>query len=66
MLQNGVYLLKQDSSPFNGLEFKQNQELEVVSNVIYISGFPLPFDMQDALNKWMAGNPQLFLIDNRM
>jgi hypothetical protein len=53
MIKNGVYILKQDTSPIKDVNFKANQEIEVVGNVIYVNGFPLPFEMQETLNNWI-------------
>ena len=49
------------------VEFKEGQELEVVGNVIYVNGFPLPLNMQNAFNAWMTKGMEdgLFINDTR-
>ena len=41
-----VYRLKQDVTVAKGMDLKAGQELEVVMGVVYMGGFPLPFEMQ--------------------
>lgn len=64
-MKDGVYVLKNDSSMSNGIEFKKNQEIELVGGVIYVSGFPLPFSLQATVLSWMDTNKNLFLSDTR-
>lgn len=47
------------------VNFTKGQELEVVGNVIYMNGFPLPLDMQSSFNKWISENNKLFQDDTR-
>lgn len=54
MIKDGVYILKQDASPIRDVDFKKGQELEVVGNVIYVGGHPLPLNMQGVFNTWMT------------
>ena len=67
MLKNGVYILRKDATPMKDVEFKEGQELEVVGNVIYMGGFPLPLNMQNAFNKWMVQGmkDRIFINDTR-
>lgn len=65
MIKDGVYILKEDSTPMKDVDFKKGQELEVVGNVIYMNGFPLPIQMQGSFNKWITENQKLFQDDTR-
>jgi hypothetical protein len=65
MLKNGIYVLKSEATLSNGLIFKQGQEIEVVANVVYMGGFPLPFNLQAKILNWMSDNLSLFKLDNR-
>jgi len=65
MLKNGVYVLQEDVTVVKDLRFEKNQEFEVVSEVVYMGGFPLPPDLQRVIITWMANNLKLFKTDNR-
>jgi len=67
MIKDGVYILKQDASPIKDANLEKGKELEVVGNVIYIDGFPLPFNMQGVFNTWMKKGLKdgLFINDTR-
>ena len=64
-MKDGVYQLKKDSSLQNNLEFKKGQEFELVGGVLYMQGFPIPFNMQATITSWMNANQHLFLNDTR-
>ena len=67
MIKDGVYRLKENASPIKDVDFPKGKELEVVGNVIYIDGHPLPFNMQESFNSWMKVGMKdgLFLNDTR-
>jgi hypothetical protein len=60
-----VYRLKQDVSVAKGMDLKAGQELEVVMGVVYMGGFPLPFDMQPLFMNFINNNKNLFIDDTR-
>lgn len=64
-MNSGVYRLKQDSVVIKDIEFKSGQEIEVVQNVIYVNGHPLPLHFQNLIMNWMDNNPNLFINDTR-
>jgi hypothetical protein len=56
MIQNKVYrALKNITAPFE-IIIKKDEELHVVSDVIYWNGYPLPFDMQEKIYSWLVNN----------
>ena len=60
MIKNRVYKLNKATKLSNGVEFPVNQELEVVMDVVYVGGYPLPFNMQSLVLNWINSNPLLF------
>jgi hypothetical protein len=60
-----VYRLKQDVVVAKGIELKAGQELEIVMGVVYMGGFPLPFDMQQLFMNFINNNKNLFVDDTR-
>ena len=65
MIVNKVYrLLKDTTAPFD-IQLKDNAELHIVQDVVYMNGFPLPFEMQTILYNWIINNPTLFRDDTR-
>jgi len=64
-MKDGVYKIKENCSVSNGIEFKKGQEIELVGGVIYMSGFPLPFNLQSMISSWMINNKELLLNDTR-
>lgn len=65
MIQNKVYKLLKDSRLQTGVELKAGQELEIVMDVVYMGGFPLPQEHQHTFYKWITENPNLFKDDTR-
>lgn len=61
MIQNRVFKLKADAKLQNGIELKAGQEIEVVTDVVYMGGYPLPPNTQATVLKWIVDNPKLFL-----
>lgn len=60
-----VYRLKKDVVVANGIELKAGQELEIVMGVVYMGGFPLPFEMQQLFVNFINNNKDLFIDDTR-
>ena len=59
-MTDGVYKLKEDTTPMQGINLKRGQEFEVVQNVIYMDGYPLDSNMQGFFYNWMVAKPKLF------
>ena len=59
-MRDGVYRLKQDITPMQGIDLKRGQEFEVVQGVIYMGGYPLDPGMQQFFYGWLPKNGQLF------
>jgi hypothetical protein len=55
-----VLKLLKDSTLVNGVKFPAGQEIEVVMNVVYVGGYPLPPGMQGMVLFWINENPNLF------
>ena len=60
MIQSKVYQLKKEAKLQNGVTFPANQEIEIVMDVVYIGGYPLPPNMQATMYSWIVSNPTLF------
>jgi hypothetical protein len=60
-----VYRLKKDAEVTKGLSLKAGQELEIVMNVVYMGGFPIPPDMQTLFLNFIKNNKELFVDDTR-
>jgi hypothetical protein len=57
---NRVFKLKKAAKLPNGVSLPEGQELEVVTDVVYMGGHPIPFEMQATMLKWIKENPTLF------
>lgn len=60
MIQNKVLKLKDAATLSNGVNFSAGQEIEIVMDVVYMGGYPLPPNMQNMLLNWINNNPNLF------
>ena len=60
MIQNRVFKLNKETKLQNGVTFPKGQELEVVMDVVYVGGYPLPPNMQALVLNWIKTNPTLF------
>ena len=60
MIQNKVLKLKDAATLSNGVNFPAGQEIEIVMDVVYMGGYPLPPNMQNMLLNWINNNPNLF------
>lgn len=60
MIQNKVLKLKNAATLSNGVTFPAGQEIEIVMNVVYVGGYPLPPNMQSLVLNWVVNNPNLF------
>lgn len=60
MTQNKVLKLKNAATLSNGVNFPAGQEIEIVMDVVYIGGYPLPPNMQNNILNWVNNNPNLF------
>ena len=60
MIDIKVLKLLKESKLNNGVSFPVGQELEIVMDVVYIGGYPLPPNMQSTTLNWITENPTLF------
>ena len=60
MIQNKVLQLQQETVLKNGVKLPAGQEIEIVMDVIYMGGYPLPPNMQGTMLNWINSNPNLF------
>jgi hypothetical protein len=65
MIVNKVFRLKKDSEVGKDMPLKAGQEIEVVMDVVYINGNPLPPALQSTFLSWVVNNPTLFDDDTR-
>jgi len=55
-MKNGVYQLTQACELPFGIKFNAGQEIEIVTNVVYVGGFPLQPEMQAPILNWLKNN----------
>lgn len=59
-MDNKVFKLLKKTTLQNGVTLPEGQELEVVMNVVYMGGYPIPPNMQALVLNWIETNPNLF------
>jgi len=57
--------LKRATEFIKGMPLEAEQELEVVMDVVYMNGYPLPQQYQLAFLTFIKNNPNLFTDDTR-
>jgi len=60
MIQNKVLRLEKEATLKNGVKLPAGQEIEIVMDVVYMGGYPLPPNMQGLMLNWVISNPTLF------
>ena len=65
MIVAKVVKLTEDAKPRKDFEFKKGQEFEIVMDVVYMNGFPIPRELQGTFYNWITKNPKLFEDDTR-
>lgn len=60
MIKNAVFKLLKKTTLQNGVTLPEGQELEVVMDVVYMGGYPIPPNMQPLVLIWIKNNPNLF------
>ncbi len=61
MINNAVYKLKKDVLVGPEMPLFQGQEIEIVMDVVYINGYPVPPAMQTLFYAWVKNNPDLLI-----
>lgn len=60
MIQNKVVRLKKAGEVGPNMPLPAGQELEIVMDVVYVNGNPVPPAMQPLFYGWIKNNPTLF------
>lgn len=60
MIKNKVFKLLKKTTLDNGIKLSEGQEFEVVMDVVYMEGYPVPSNMQLFMLKWIINNPDIF------
>ena len=60
MIVRRVFRLKADAEVGKGMPLKKGQELEIVTDVVYVNGNMVPPAMQPLFYGWIVNNPSLF------
>lgn len=60
MIKNTVFKLLKKTTLQNGVILPEGQEIEVVMDVVYMQGYPIPPNMQALVLNWIKTNPNLF------
>ena len=61
MIKNIVYKLKANALVGPEMPLFEGQEIEIVMDVVYINGYPVPPAMQPLFYNWVKNNPDLFV-----
>lgn len=61
MIQNKVLRLLKGTLLPNGIKLSEGQELEIVMDVVYMNGYPIPFNMQVMVLNFIKDNGDLFI-----
>jgi len=65
MIDSRVYRVKQPIEIMKGITLQKGQELEIVRDVVYMNGYPIPPEMQPIFYAFIINNPTLFEDDTR-
>lgn len=65
MIQNKVYRLKEDVTITKDIKLNKGQEIEIVMDVVYINGHPLPPNFQLFFLNWVKNNEKYLDDDTR-
>jgi hypothetical protein len=69
MVKNKILILKSDASLYGGkLEFPKGTEFEIVMDIVYMGGYPIPIETQKMVYDWLVANmsnKQMFKEDFR-
>jgi len=65
MIKSKVYRLKEAAEVGKDMPLKAGQEIEIVMDVVYVNGHPVPPMMQKTFYNWVTTNPKLFTDDTR-
>ena len=60
MITNKVFRLKHAAEVAKGMPLQAGQELEIVTDVVYVNGNMVPPDMQPLFYNWIINNQGLF------
>jgi len=60
MITNRVYKLKADAEVGKDMPLPAGQEIEIVTDVLYINGYMVPPNLQPTFYNWIVNNPDLF------
>ena len=60
MITNKVFRLKATTEVAPGMPLQAGQELEIVTDVVYVNGNMVPPEMQSLFYNWIINNPTLF------
>jgi hypothetical protein len=60
MIKNRVYRLKQATNVAQGMSLPAGQELEIVTDVVYVNGNMVPPNLQLLFYTFIINNPSLF------
>ncbi len=60
MIVRKVLRLRESAEVMKGASLPAGQELEIVTDVVYVNGNMVPPEMQQIFYGWLVNNPQLF------
>lgn len=64
-INNKVFVLKQDVEITKSIKLKKGNEIQVMRDVVYMGGFPIPPNQQKLIFEWILNNQHLLKDDTR-
>ena len=65
MIEQKILRVKKDITLPCGINLKQNDEIEIVDDCIYMHGYPIPLELQAVVYHWIEQNLGAFREDFR-
>lgn len=57
MITQKILILLMDANlGKSGLKFPKGTEFEIVADIVYMAGYPVPLDMQKLIYNWLVAN----------
>lgn len=65
MIKNKVFRLKEAKEVASGMSLPKGQEIEIVTDVVYVNGHMVPPELQPMFYEFVTKNPSFFEDDTR-
>lgn len=58
---NKIYVFSKDVTLPYGIKFNKNDEIEIVNDVVYVSGYPLQYEINFLVYSWVVNNKHILI-----